>query len=64
MIPVAGSAIRYSTMGEFVGWTIGSDLVLEYELGAAKVAVSWPRYLLELLNSWGIQLPENFVCSP
>ena len=66
MIPVAGSAYTYSyaTMGEFVAWIIGWDLVLEYALGAATVAVSWSRYLLELLNSWGIQLPANFVCSP
>jgi APA family basic amino acid/polyamine antiporter len=66
MIPVAGSAYTYSyaTMGEFVAWIIGWDLVLEYALGAATVAVSWSRYLLELLDSWGIQLPANFVCSP
>ncbi len=66
MIPVAGSAYTYSytTMGEFVAWIIGWDLVLEYALGAATVAVSWSRYLLELLSSWGIHLPAQFVCSP
>lgn len=66
MIPVAGSAYTYSyaTMGEFVAWIIGWDLVLEYALGAATVAVSWSRYLLELLSSWGIHLPINLVCSP
>jgi APA family basic amino acid/polyamine antiporter len=39
MIPVAGSAYTYSyaTMGEFVAWIIGWDLVLEYALGAATV---------------------------
>src|SRR5437868_15264220 len=43
MIPVAGSAYTYSysTMGEFVAWIIGSDLVLEYAVGAATVAISW-----------------------
>jgi basic amino acid/polyamine antiporter, APA family len=48
MIPVAGSAYTYSyaTMGELVAWIIGWDLVLEYALGAATVAVSWSRYLL------------------
>ncbi|MFT5884025.1 MAG: APA family basic amino acid/polyamine antiporter, partial [Arcticibacterium sp.] len=66
MIPVAGSAYTYSyaTMGELIAWIIGWDLVLEYALGAATVAVSWSRYLLELLSSWGIHLPANFVCSP
>jgi len=66
MIPVAGSAYTYSyaTMGEFVAWIIGWDLVLEYALGAATVAVSWSRYLLELLSSWGIHLPANYVVSP
>lgn len=66
MIPVAGSAYTYSyaTMGEFIAWIIGWDLVLEYALGAATVAVSWSRYLLELLNKFGIHLPAELVCSP
>ena len=43
MIPVAGSAYTYSyaTMGEFMAWIIGWDLVLEYALASATVAVSW-----------------------
>jgi APA family basic amino acid/polyamine antiporter len=42
MIPVAGSAYTYAyaTMGEFVAWIIGWDLVLEYAVGAATVSVS------------------------
>lgn len=66
MIPIAGSAYTYSyaTMGEFVAWIIGWDLVLEYALGAATVAVSWSRYLLEFLNGFGIHLPVELVCSP
>ena len=66
MIPVAGSAYTYSyaTMGEFMAWIIGWDLVLEYALGAATVGVSWSRYLLELLNKYGIHLPQEFICSP
>lgn len=66
MIPVAGSAYTYSyaTMGEFVAWIIGWDLVLEYALGAATVAVSWSRYLLELLAKYNIHLPKTLVCSP
>lgn len=66
MIPVAGSAYTYSyaTMGEFVAWIIGWDLVLEYALGAATVAVSWSRYLLEFLSNFNIHLPAQLVASP
>jgi len=66
MIPVAGSAYTYSyaTMGEFVAWIIGWDLVLEYALGAATVSVSWSRYLLEFLSKFDIHLPAQLVCSP
>lgn len=66
MIPVAGSAYTYSyaTMGEFIAWIIGWDLVLEYALGAATVAVSWSRYFLELLSSFGMHLPKMLVSSP
>jgi APA family basic amino acid/polyamine antiporter len=66
MIPVAGSAYTYSyaTMGEFMAWIIGWDLVLEYALGAATVGVSWSRYLLELLAKFGVHLPPDLICSP
>src|SRR5688572_16815836 len=48
MIPIAGSAYTYSyaTMGEFIAWIIGWDLVLEYAVGAATVSISWSRYLV------------------
>lgn len=66
MIPVAGSAYTYSyaTMGEFMAWIIGWDLVLEYALGAATVAVSWSRYLLEILHKYNINLPHQLIVSP
>lgn len=66
MIPVAGSAYTYSyaTMGEFMAWIIGWDLVLEYALGAATVAVSWSRYLLEFLHKYDLSLPHQLVVSP
>src|SRR5690606_37629565 len=61
MITVAGSAYTYSyaTLGEFMAWIIGWDLVLEYALGAATVSVSWSRYLLEILHKHGINLPHE-----
>lgn len=66
MIPVAGSAYTYSyaTMGEFVAWIIGWDLVLEYALAAATVSVSWSSYLNELLLFFNIHLPKDFINSP
>ncbi len=59
MIPVAGSAYTYSyaTMGEFMAWIIGWDLVLEYALGAATVGVSWSGYFNKLLHEFGVELP-------
>lgn len=54
MIPIAGSAYTYSyaTMGEFIAWIIGWDLVLEYALGAATVAIGWSQYFNEFLNTF------------
>src|SRR5678810_978553 len=58
MIPVAGSAYTYSyaTMGEFLAWIIGWDLVLEYAVGAATVGISWSRYLVKFLEGINICL--------
>uniref|UniRef100_A0A914UH90 Amino acid permease n=1 Tax=Plectus sambesii TaxID=2011161 RepID=A0A914UH90_9BILA len=52
MIPIAGSAYTYTyaTMGEFVAWIIGWDLILEYLVGAATVSVGWSRYTVSLLE--------------
>ena len=66
MIPVAGSAYTYSyaTMGEFVAWIIGWDLVLEYALGAATVASSWSQYFNQFLLEFGVQIPTQFLHGP
>jgi APA family basic amino acid/polyamine antiporter len=66
MIPVAGSAYTYSyaTMGELIAWIIGWDLVLEYAVGAATVAVSWSGYVNSLLTDYGIHLPPRLIASP
>src|SRR5688572_20650989 len=66
MIPVAGSAYTYSyaTMGEFIAWIIGWDLVLEYAVGAATVGISWSRYLVRFLDGFGIQLPTELTAGP
>ncbi|MFH6781289.1 MULTISPECIES: amino acid permease [Methylobacterium] len=66
MIPVSGSAYTYAyaTMGEFIAWIIGWDLVLEYAVGAATVSVSWSKYVATLLQDWGIALPPRLLHSP
>ncbi|MDA6069080.1 amino acid permease [Flavobacterium sp. AC] len=66
MIPVAGSAYTYSfaTMGEFVAWIIGWDLVLEYAVGAATVSISWSRYFGKFLSGYGIHINESYMLSP
>ena len=66
MIPVAGSAYTYSyaTMGEFVAWIIGWDLVLEYAVGAATVGISWSRYLVKFLEGFNVHLPVELTAGP
>ncbi len=65
-VPVAGSAYTYSyaTMGEFIAWIIGWDLVLEYAMGAATVGVGWSGHFLSLLDWFGIHLPAKLVNAP
>jgi APA family basic amino acid/polyamine antiporter len=66
MIPVAGSAYTYSyaTMGEFIAWIIGWDLVLEYAVGAATVGISWSRYLVRFLEGFDVHLPVSLTVGP
>ena len=66
MIPLSGSAYTYSyaTMGEFVAWIIGWDLVLEYLFSTATVAVGWSSYMLSFLADFGIFLPASLAQSP
>ena len=56
MVPVAGSAYTYAyaTMGEFIAWIIGWDLILEYALSVATVAVGWSGYFVSLARDVGI----------
>ncbi|HTN17218.1 MAG TPA: amino acid permease [Chitinophagaceae bacterium] len=66
MVPVSGSAYTYAyaTLGELFAWIIGWDLVLEYSVGAATVAISWSQYLLKFLAKFHIYLPAQWVASP
>jgi APA family basic amino acid/polyamine antiporter len=66
MIPISGSAYTYgyATMGEFVAWIIGWDLILEYLFGSATVAVGWGGYVTSFLADFGIIIPSAMCQSP
>ena len=68
MIPVAGSAYTYSyaTMGEFLAWTVGWALVLEYAIAASAVSVGWSGYFngTILRELFGITLPPYLTAGP
>ena len=66
MIPIAGSAYTYAyaTLGELFAWFIGWELVLEYAMGAATVAVGWSGYVVSFLRGFGIHLPPQIIGSP
>lgn len=59
LIPVTGSAYTYgyAVLGEFIAWLIGWDLLLEYALIVAVVAIGWSGYVQSALASMGLGLP-------
>jgi APA family basic amino acid/polyamine antiporter len=61
MVPIAGSAYTYAyaTLGEFVAWIIGWDLILEYGISVAPTAAAWSGYVQSFLGTFGIALPEQ-----
>jgi basic amino acid/polyamine antiporter, APA family len=65
-VPVAGSAYTYAyaTLGEFIAWVIGWDLILEYALGAATVAVGWSGNFVTLLHQLGVSFPAAISAAP
>lgn len=66
-IPIAGSAYTYSyaTLGEFVAWLIGWDLILEYLFAAATVAVGWSKHFIPFMKDFfNVNLPEQWCRAP
>ncbi len=66
MIPQAGSAYTYTyaTMGRFMAWFIGWNMVLEFGVSASTVAAGWSGYFLNLLNQFGINYPAAWANAP
>ena len=65
-VPIAGSAYTYAyaTLGEFIAWIIGWDLILEYALGAITVAIGWSGYVVSFLGDFGLVLPKSLASAP
>jgi APA family basic amino acid/polyamine antiporter len=62
-LPISGSAYTYAyaSVGELFAWIIGWDLILEYTIGSATVAVGWTHYLTEFLKGFGLTVPEALL---
>lgn len=65
MIPIAGSAYTYAyaTLGEFIAWIIGWDLILEYLFAASTVAVGWSGYIVSFLKDLNIYIPPQYIAA-
>lgn len=66
MVPIAGSAYTYTytSLGEFIAWLVGWNLILEYSVGASAVAGGWSAYTVGILKSVGIELPKALTAVP
>src|SRR5512137_2896934 len=66
MIPISGSAYTYAyaTLGEFLAWIIGWDLILEYLFASSTVAVGWSGYFVSFLKDFGINIPVSLTNAP
>ena len=65
MIPISGSAYTYAyaTLGEFIAWIIGWDLILEYLFAASTVSVGWSGYVVSFLRDFGVNIPPQFTAA-
>jgi basic amino acid/polyamine antiporter, APA family len=65
-VPIAGSAYTYAyaTMGEFIAWVTGWNLILEYAFGATTVAIGWSGYVTSFLRDLGVVIPAKIASAP
>jgi basic amino acid/polyamine antiporter, APA family len=65
MIPISGSAYTYAytTLGEFLAWIIGWDLILEYLFAASTVSVGWSGYVVSFLKDFGVYIPAKLTAA-
>lgn len=65
-IPASGSTYSYAkaTLGPLCAWIVGWDLVLEFAMAAATVAVGWSGYVQSLLRDLGLALPPALCAAP
>ncbi len=66
MVPISGSAYTYAyaSLGEFVAWIIGWDLIVEYAVGNIGVAIGWSGYFRELISHFGVEMPSWLATDP
>jgi len=66
LIPISGSAYTYAyaTLGEFIAWIIGWDLILEYLFASSTVAVGWSGYMVSFLHDYNINIPAALCNAP
>jgi APA family basic amino acid/polyamine antiporter len=66
MVPISGSAYTYAyaSLGEFVAWIIGWDLIIEYAVGNIGVAIGWAGYFRELVGHFGVEIPAWLATDP
>ena len=66
MVPIAGSAYTYTytSLGEFLAWLVGWNLILEYSVGASAVAGGWSAYMVGLIKAAGIDVPHALTAVP
>jgi APA family basic amino acid/polyamine antiporter len=65
-VPISGSAYAcaYATLGELEAWIIGWDLILEYAVGAATVAIGWSAYVVSFAGDFSLIIPAQFASAP
>ena len=66
MVPIAGSAYTYAyaSLGEFVAWIIGWDLIIEYTVASASIATSWSKYFQDFISIFHLHIPKALSYAP